>query len=229
MKRGIVLPQHEVTPAECIIAAQAAEEAGLDSVWVVEHLHGRPKPERPVLECWTLLAAVAASTSRVTIGPLVTRVGLRAPLVSATMAKTVNDIADGRLIVGLGLGDPTVRDEQEAYGLGYASRADRIAEVEATIRVMREVAEVPVWIGGASGEALRLAGMTQGLNLWIPASEIDEALGRFDAPSGDGFEVSWAGSWPRGGLVEVLRPGIDHVIVATGGHNYAERIQQLAG
>lgn len=231
MRYGIVVPQHEVSPQEAIAAALLAEESGLDSVWLIDHLQGhlrgRPAATRPVLECWTLLSAIAASTSRVTVGTLVTRAGLRPPLVTAHMARTVADISSGRLIVGVGIGDPSNREEQLAYGLGYPPRHRRIAVAEETIEAVKRVAGVPVLVGGASDAALALAKQAGGLNVWVGWERSLDARRRF-AASAPGLPASWAGSWPGERMSELQAAGFDEIIISTGGGNYRDRIASLA-
>ena len=108
--------------------AQKAEDAGLDSVWVADHmifeLHNSPTEGR--WECWQMLAAIAASTSRVEIGPLVTCMGFRNPALLAKIAETTDEISNGRLILGLGAGwhEP----EFTTYGFPYDHRASRFEE-----------------------------------------------------------------------------------------------------
>lgn len=77
-----------------------------------------------IAECWTTLAAIAASTCKVNIGPLVSSASMRHPAVVAKMAANVNAISDGRLILGLGSGwDKT---EHDAYGITILSLEERI-------------------------------------------------------------------------------------------------------
>lgn len=231
MRYGIVVPQHEVSVQEAIAAARLAEESGLDSVWLIDHLQGhlrgRPAATRPVLECWTLLSAIAASTSMVNVGTLVTRAGLRAPLVTAHMARTVADISSGRLIVGIGIGDPSNREEQIAYGVGYPPRSHRVGLARETIEAVKQVAEIPVFVGGASDVALALAKEAGGLNVWVGWERALDARRRFAEIAPD-LPVSWAGSWPGDRMGELQAAGFDEIIISTGGGNYRERIATLA-
>ena len=86
--------------------ARVAEDAGFDSVWVEDHLLLRPEGEQPqgAWDGWSILAALAAATSRITLGSFVTCTAFRNPALLAKMADTVDEISGGRLILGLGAG-----------------------------------------------------------------------------------------------------------------------------
>jgi alkanesulfonate monooxygenase SsuD/methylene tetrahydromethanopterin reductase-like flavin-dependent oxidoreductase (luciferase family) len=105
-----------------------AESAGLDSVWICDHLVSEPEdgPPEGVLEAWTILSALAASTRRVTVGTLVTCGAFRHPALLAKMAATVDGISGGRLVLGLGAGQPGL--EFDAYGLPGDARLARLEE-----------------------------------------------------------------------------------------------------
>jgi F420-dependent oxidoreductase-like protein len=106
--------------------AQAAEDAGLDSVWLYDHFHTIPRPTlESTFECWTTTAALARDTRRVRIGQMVTCSGYRPPAVLAKMASTVDALSHGRLIVGLGAG--WYADEWTAYGLPFPETRARMA------------------------------------------------------------------------------------------------------
>jgi probable F420-dependent oxidoreductase len=133
---GIQLPEVErqVPWPEYLAMAQAAEEAGFDSVWIGDHLlyRGDGRPERGPWEAWTLLAALAAATDRVEMGPLVACAGFHPPGLIAKMAATIAEISGGRFVLALGAGwnEPEFR----AFGLPFDHRVSRFEEAFAIIR-----------------------------------------------------------------------------------------------
>ncbi len=114
--------------------ACAAEEVGFDSIWLGDHLlfRGDGRPERGPWEAWTLLAAMAAVTERISLGPLVACVGFHPPGLLAKMAATVDDVSGGRLVFGLGAGWNTI--EFRAFGIPEDRPAARFAEAFTIIR-----------------------------------------------------------------------------------------------
>ena len=107
--------------------AIAAEDSGLDSVWGADHLIFREGEETEgIHECWTVLTAVAAVTSRVEIGPLVLALPFRNPALTAKMAAELDGVSGGRLILGLGCGwhEP----EFDAFGYPFDHRVGRFEE-----------------------------------------------------------------------------------------------------
>lgn len=114
--------------------ARRAEEVGFDSVWVEDHLLFRHegRPTQGVWEGWTLLAAIAAVTARVEIAPLVSCASFRNPALLAKMAATVEEIAGGRLILGLGAGWHA--PEYRAFGFPFDHRVSRFEEALQIIR-----------------------------------------------------------------------------------------------
>lgn len=139
MRIGIMLPiaeedgQDGVRPYPYVrdIAA-AAEAAGLDSIWVFDHLLFRFEGETTGLyECWTILAAIAEATHRVELGTLVMCTGYRNAALLAKMAATLDQVSGGRLILGIGAGwhDP----EYEAFGYPTDYKVSRFEESLAVI------------------------------------------------------------------------------------------------
>ena len=130
MRVGVQLPEVErdVRWPEYLVMAQAAEEAGFDSIWLGDHLlyRGDGREERGPLEAWTLLAALAAVTERVRLGPLVACASFHPPGLIAKMAATVDEISGGRFVLGLGAG--SVESEHTIFGLPVERRVSRFAE-----------------------------------------------------------------------------------------------------
>ncbi len=134
---GVQLPEveREVRWPELRDMAVTAEAVGFDSVWVGDHLlYQTPEGARGPWEAWSLLAAIAAVTERVEIGPLVAATSFHSPAMLAKKAATVDEISDGRLIVGLGAGwNPT---EYDAFGFSFDHRASRFEEAFTIIRTL---------------------------------------------------------------------------------------------
>ena len=134
MQIGIQLPEIErIVPwPEYRQMAVLAEEVGFDSLWLGDHLlYDKPDGPKGPWECWTQLAAVAAVTERVLLGPLVSPTGWRSPALLAKMAATVDEISGGRLILGLGSG--WNRREFEAFDFPFDNRVSRFEEAFAII------------------------------------------------------------------------------------------------
>lgn len=120
--------------------AALAEDLGFYSVSLGDHLFVRVPhlswgPQVPHLECFVTLSAVAASTRRVRLAPLVAVIPFRSPALLAKMTSTIDHISGGRLIAGLGSG--WFRDEFEAYGYGSPSDGERIERMAEAIKVLK--------------------------------------------------------------------------------------------
>ena len=142
LRIGLFLPHGErhmdgKTPGwtDILAMARRAEEVGFDSLWVSDHLtRFGPIVKLGPWECWSLLAALAATTSRAEIGPLVSSTSFREPALLAKMAATVDEISGGRLVLGIGAGwrEP----EYRAFGYPFDHRASRFEEALTIIRGM---------------------------------------------------------------------------------------------
>jgi alkanesulfonate monooxygenase SsuD/methylene tetrahydromethanopterin reductase-like flavin-dependent oxidoreductase (luciferase family) len=134
-KIGVQLPEVErfVPWPEYLDLARRAEAAGYDSVWIGDHLvYDLPDGStRGPYEAWTTLAAIAAVTERVELGPLVASTAFHAPAMLAKQVATVDAISQGRLVLGLGAG--WNRREFDAFGFPYDRRVSRFAEALAII------------------------------------------------------------------------------------------------
>jgi alkanesulfonate monooxygenase SsuD/methylene tetrahydromethanopterin reductase-like flavin-dependent oxidoreductase (luciferase family) len=140
---GIQLPEveWEVPFPELIRMAQTAEQVGFDSVWLGDHLlYDLAVGPRGPWEVWTSLAALAASTERVLLGPLVASAGFHEPTMLAKQAATVDGISGGRLILGLGSG--WNEREYRAFGLPFDHRVSRFAEAFTIIRTLLAEGEI---------------------------------------------------------------------------------------
>jgi probable F420-dependent oxidoreductase len=130
MRVGVQLPEAErvVRWPEVLAMAQAAEEVGFESIWLGDHLlyRGDGREERGPWDVWTQLAAIAAVTSRVRLGPLVACASFHPPGLIAKMAASVDDISGGRFVLGLGAG--WNETEYRAFGLPYDHRVSRFEE-----------------------------------------------------------------------------------------------------
>src|SRR5258707_1334519 len=133
---GIQLPEVErrVEWPELFSMARTAEGVGFDSLWLGDHLlYDLPGGvTRGPWEAWTALAAVAAATERVELGPLVASTSFHAPAMLAKQAATVDAISGGRLILGLGAG--WNEREYRAFGFPYDHRVSRFEEAFTIIR-----------------------------------------------------------------------------------------------
>jgi probable F420-dependent oxidoreductase len=135
---GIQLPEVErvVRWPEYLAMGRAAEDVGFDTLWLGDHLLYRygDRSTRGPWEVWTMLSALAASTSRVRLGPLVAATAFHAPAMLAKMAATVDEVSGGRLILGLGAG--WNETEFRAFGFPFDHRISRFEEAFTIIRTL---------------------------------------------------------------------------------------------
>jgi alkanesulfonate monooxygenase SsuD/methylene tetrahydromethanopterin reductase-like flavin-dependent oxidoreductase (luciferase family) len=143
MRIDLLLVPFGATWAEMHEAALAAEEAGFNGLWTFDHFR-EPGPGSggSVPECWTVLSALAASTTRLQLGPLVLNVANRKPGLLANMAATLQEISGGRLVLGIGAGGgegTPYTAEQTMLGQTVQSdrvRAERVAEAATVMRAL---------------------------------------------------------------------------------------------
>jgi F420-dependent oxidoreductase-like protein len=128
---------------EYLAVAKAAEAAGFDGVWCSDHFMPADESQldNPVLECWSILAAVAAAVPRVSLGAIVTSNTYRHPAVLAKMASTVDHISGGRLVLGLGGG--WQENEHTAYGLHFGTVGERLRRLEEAVQIITSLFETP--------------------------------------------------------------------------------------
>ncbi|MBC7638210.1 MAG: LLM class F420-dependent oxidoreductase [Rhodoferax sp.] len=149
MRFGLFVPQGwrmdlaGIDPAEQWAAMHAVAKAADDgrvweSVWVYDHFHTVPVPsEEATHEAWSLMAALAASTSRVRLGQMCTCMAYRNPAYLAKVAATIDVISGGRVEMGIGAG--WYEHEWRAYGYGFPTAGQRIAALDEGVQIMRQL------------------------------------------------------------------------------------------
>lgn len=191
MRLSLDVAQHQLNWSQILERVQFAEARGFDGAWVFDHfkpLYGDPRG--PCLEGWTLLAGLAAQTTRIRLGALVTGMTYRHPSVLVTEAVTVDHISNGRL--ELGVGAAWNEPEHHELGIPFPAIKQRAERLEEGIEVMRALMtrdratfkglhytlkdatfhprpvqkpHPPIWIG-ASGEQLMLPIVARQADAW---------------------------------------------------------------
>jgi F420-dependent oxidoreductase-like protein len=158
--------------ATILRVAQAAEAGPWESVWVYDHFHTAPIPTGEAThEAWSLMAALAATTTRLRLGQMCTCIGYRNPMYLAKVAATVDAISGGRVEMGVGAG--WYEHEWTAYGYGFPGAGDRLSMLEEGVEIMHQA-----WRDGVAhfaGEHFQVDGalchprplQPGGIPLWI--------------------------------------------------------------
>jgi hypothetical protein len=203
LRVGVTLPTFR-DDAVALAAARRAEELGLDGVFVFDHLWPMGAPDRPALSAFPVLGAIAATTHRISFGPLVARVGLVPDAVLVAELLSLDQMAPGRLVAGLGTGDAKSAAENLAHGIPFGSPDERRAALRAVATHVL-AGGVPVWVGGGAPATTELAvDVGAALNLWdAPPATVARLRTR--------GEVTWAGPVP-GDVARIV-----------------ERLEELAG
>jgi probable F420-dependent oxidoreductase len=134
-------PRNDRAPADLLQEVRAAEDAGWHGVWFADHYMpntGDATPARgDACECWALLPAFAAVTSRVRIGTLVSPTSVHHPALLAKRAATIDQLSGGRLVLGLGAGWQI--NEHHAYGIELEPPGKRVDRFEEAIQIVRSL------------------------------------------------------------------------------------------
>jgi alkanesulfonate monooxygenase SsuD/methylene tetrahydromethanopterin reductase-like flavin-dependent oxidoreductase (luciferase family) len=159
MKLGAVTLQNRPWP-ELLESWHRLDALGLDSLWVADHLANPLRPERPWLDGWTVLPALAAETKHARVGALVSSLTLRKPATLAKAAVTLDHLTGGRAELALGAGG-SGRDAELAGkpSEAFAALVERTVELlsDDSLQPRPVQGRIPLTIGGHSGEALELA------------------------------------------------------------------------
>jgi len=180
--------------------AREAETAGFDAIFLYDHFHTVPTPQREsVFECWTSMAALARDTRSIRLGQMVTCNSYRPPSLLAKMASGIDVMSRGRVILGIGAG--WYQHEYEAYGYEYPDTPDRLRMLRESLQVIKALwtqdeahfdgryyklrgainepkpvqkPHPPIWIGG-SGPKRTLRVVAKHADVWNSnARSIDE-------------------------------------------------------
>jgi alkanesulfonate monooxygenase SsuD/methylene tetrahydromethanopterin reductase-like flavin-dependent oxidoreductase (luciferase family) len=194
---GITLPSFVRDVDEVLAVAVAAEAAGLDGIFVYDHLFrfAADGSRRPALEVTTVLGALATATSRILVGPLVARASLRPPAITALAFTTTQRLTGGRLIGALGAGDHESQMENETFGLEFGSIDDRLAALTDAVRETRDQG-FPVWVGGTHRRVRAIAAAeADGWNRWGGSAEVfrEQSATACAAAVRAPFACSWGG------------------------------------
>ncbi len=122
---------------EILALAEHLEATGWDGLWFPDHFMSMGTEGHDLLECWSVIAGLAATVPRVRLGSLVAGNTYRHPAVLANTAATVDQISGGRLIVGIGSG--WQRNEHEAYGIEFHDVGGRLRRLDEACQVLRQL------------------------------------------------------------------------------------------
>jgi probable F420-dependent oxidoreductase len=190
-KVGVQLHPQATSASSLLDAAAAADDLGVDSVWVWDHffpLYG--DPDAAHFEAYTVLGAMAVRTTRARIGALVTCNSYRNPNLLADMSRTIDHLSDGRFTLGIGSG--WFERDYDEYGYRFGTARQRLADLERDLPIIQErlaalspppVGDLPILVGG-SGRKVTLRLVAERADAWNsfgPPENFAELNGVLDA------------------------------------------------
>jgi probable F420-dependent oxidoreductase len=219
LRIGVQLPEveREVPWTEYVAMARQAEELGFDSLWLGDHLLYRESDGTSAgpWEAWTMLAAIAAATSRIRLGPLVACTAFHNPAVLAKQAATLDEISAGRFVLGLGAG--WNETEFRAFGIPFDHRISRFEEAFTIIRTL--LSDGAIDFDGRFYQArdceLRPRGPTPGGPPLLIGSSGERML-RITVPHVEGWNAWFADTANSPTGVPALRDRVDAACLAAG-------------
>jgi hypothetical protein len=194
---GVLLPTARPPRGAPLSRPAGPAAAGIDGVFVYDHLWPMGRPDRPALAPFPLLGALAVATERLCLGPLVARVGVVPEETLVAQFGALEHLAPGRVIAALGTGDHLSFNENRAYGLAVDPAIDRREEVGNCARSLLALG-LTVWIGGTARPTVEVAERVGAVpNFW-------QAAPKQVAAQAARTEVTWAGMARPGGGGEGL-------------------------
>ena len=194
MKLGLIVPQGWTGEydgwqpldawAKTVELARAADDRGIESIWLFDHFHTVPRPTDEItFESFTSLAALAAVTTHVRLGHIVICTAFRNPALTAKMISTMDSISSGRMELGIGAG--WKRDEWLAYGYGFPETRERLA------RLGDDLGVISAMLGGDRHEHATFEGTYSSVR---DARNVPKPIQRPRVPimvGGNGPNVTW--------------------------------------
>src|SRR5918911_3017783 len=123
--------QEGVTWDDWVALAETCEASGVEALFRSDHYISSSDESRPVLDAWATIAALAARTTRLQLGTLVSPATFRHPAVLARDAATADEVSDGRVTLGMGAG--WMEREHEAYGFEFFTARERVERLAAQL------------------------------------------------------------------------------------------------